>query len=313
MMKKGLLMLMVIGIIMLAAACSNDSENSKQATDKAEQNTEEFAVENNQQSDSAANEQGTASTDGAEGESGSGEGDTVSQANEGSQSDRKIIYTANLRIEVTDYQETVDAIHGEVSDRGGYIVESNMHEGDGERTTTCQVKVRVPQEQFEAFVQKVEDGSNHVMESSTSGRDVTEEYVDLESRLESKQVVEERLQSFMEQAEETEDLLTISDDLATVQQEIEELTGRMNYLENKVDLATVTIHIEENNVSLSGEEDLNTWEKTKDQFMKSVNFLLSAFSGIFVFVAGNLPVLLILALIGTAVFWVIRKRRKKDE
>ncbi|SFE02429.1 MYXO-CTERM domain-containing protein [Lentibacillus persicus] len=310
-MRKSFLYLTIIVFGVIVAACSNDTENSDQSSDQANVETEQFTTENSQTSESPADRQASESSE--EAASGQSEGDTTSEAKEMTDSDRKIIYTANLRIEVKDYQATVEGINAEVTDRGGYIVESNMREGNEDRTTTGQVTVRVPQEEFEVFVQTVEDSSNRVLESSTSGRDVTEEYVDLESRLESKQVVEERLQSFMEQAEKTEDLLEISDDLATVQQEIEEITGRMNYLDNKVDLATVTIYIEENNVSLSNEDDLNTWEKTKQQFMQSINFLRSAVSGLVVFLAGSSPVLLILALLGFAVFWLIRRRKKNEQ
>jgi len=102
------------------------------------------------------------------------------------------------------------------------------------------------------------------VDSSITGQDVTEEYIDLESRLKSKQAVESRF-SFMEQAEKTEDLLAISKDLAKVQEEIETIKGRMNYLENKADLATVTISIEENKVEVKnlGDSQLKTWEKNK--------------------------------------------------
>ncbi len=117
----------------------------------------------------------------------------------------------------------------------------------------------------------------------------------------------------MEQAEKTEDLLNISEDLAKVQEEIEQITGRMNYLQNKVDLATVTIHMEEKNVTISSEDDLNTWEKTKQQFMKSINFLLSALSGLFVFIIGNLPVLIILGIASAAAIWLIRKRMRNKQ
>ena len=311
-MKKGLCILMIISMTMLVAACSNESKNRESIADRADSGTEEFTTEKSNKARGSA-DSGQDSTTSDQQANNSNENNTSSQAEEGTQSDRKIIYTANLRIEVKDYQKTVDAIQSEISDRDGYIVESNMHEGSEEETTTGQVTARVPQDQFEEFIQTVEDGSHRVMESSTSGRDVTEEYVDLEARLESKQVVEKRLQSFMEQAEKTEALLKISDDLATVQQEIEEITGRMNYLENKIDLATVTIQIEENHVSISGDGDLNTWEKTEQQFMKSINFLLSALSGVFVFIAGSSPVLLILAVIGIAVYWIIKRRKAKDQ
>ncbi|UZD14989.1 DUF4349 domain-containing protein [Virgibacillus natechei] len=231
------------------------------------------------------------------------------QAEDGSQIDRKVIYTANLRIEVQEYQQAVNDIQTEVADRGGYIVDSTMQEGTDEDSTNGQITARIPQEQFQEFIQIVEDGSSKVVESSVSGQDVTEEYIDLESRLESQQVVEERLLSFMEEAEATEDLLAISDDLANVQGEIEEITGRMNYLENRTDLATVTIHIEENNVSIAGDE-LNTWEQTKQQFMKSINAVISFFSGLFVFFVGSLPVLVILGIVGLGGFLIYRKIKK---
>jgi len=315
MMKKGLLMLILVSIGVLVAACSNnDSEESQSTADQADSGAAEFATESSRNvngTESANNGQESAPTD--QQESSSNEDNTASQADESTQSDRKIIYTANLRIEVKDYQKSVDDIQSEVSERGGYVVESNMHEGSEDRSTRGMITARVPQEEFRDFIQAVEDGSSDVLESSVSGQDVTEEYVDLESRLESKRVVEKRLQSFMEEAEKTEDLLEISEDLGKVQQEIEEITGRMNYLENKVDLATVTIQIEENNMSISSEEELNTWEKTKQQFMKSINFILSAFSGLFVFIIGNFPILILLGMVGLAIFWIIKKRKKDQQ
>ncbi|MFD2043039.1 DUF4349 domain-containing protein [Ornithinibacillus salinisoli] len=304
-MKKCLL-LILLSISIFVVACSNDTEHSESADTET---IAEDSTGDNRYSNSTKNQNGSHET---EGES----QDEESPSNKGleNQLDRKIIYTANLEIEVKDYQQAFDQIQTDVSNRGGYIVESNMHEGDGENTTSGYITARVPQDQFREFIKLVEDGSNKVLESSISGEDVTEEYVDLESRLKSKRVVEERLLSFMEKAEKTEDLLTISNDLAKVQEEIEGIMGRMKYLENRADLATVTIHMQENTVSLSSmdEDDLDTWERTKQQFLKSINMLLSFFSGLIVFLVGNLPILLLLALIGLVTYMLIRKRTKNS-
>lgn len=231
--------------------------------------------------------------------------------NDISKINRKIIYTANLMIEVKDFQKTLNEIQNQVSDRGGYIVESNMYGDSEDESTNGQITARIPQNQFREFIQLVEDGSSEVLESSISGQDVTEEYIDLESRLKSKHVVEKRLLSFMEKAEKTEDLLTISEDLAKVQGEIEGITGQMKYLQNKSDLATVTIQIQENNVKISNE--LNTWGKTKQQFLESINFLINTLSGLIVFLIGNLPTIIVLGLIGLVVFLIVRKSRKNDQ
>ncbi|MUK87751.1 DUF4349 domain-containing protein [Ornithinibacillus sp. L9] len=304
---RKILFLIVLSISIFVVACSNDSGESEAISDmevihEEEKSSFSNSVGNDSSSDKAdeaeeAQDEEATSTDGLDG-----------------QVDRKIIYTANLTIEVKDYQQTLDQIQTQVSDRGGYIVESNSHGGQGDEMTSGYITVRIPQDLFHEFVRLVEEGSNKVLESSTSGQDVTEEYVDLESRLKSKRVVEERLLSFMEQAEKTEDLLTISNDLATVQEDIEEIMGRMKYLENKSDLATVTIHIQENNVTLSSmdEDNLDTWDRTKQQFLKSINMLLSFFSSLVVLLIGNLPVLLLLAVIGLVLYWIIRKKMKNN-
>lgn len=287
----------------MMTACSNDEDSSK-ASDNAmteESADMEGASANIGTNDSSVDQQ---------------EDNPAEKSKEvkTAQVNRKIIYTAHLQIEVKNYQKTVNTIQSQVADRSGYIVESHMYGDKQERSTSGQITVRIPQDQFRDFIQFVEEGSSEVIESSISGQDVTEEYVDLESRLKSKRVVEERLLSFMEQAEKTEDLLSISEDLANVQGEIEEITGRMKYLQNKADLATITISIQEKNIKLSGisEDELNTWEKTKQQFLKSINFLLSAFSGVFVFLVGSLPILIVLGVIGFISYLIFKKTRLKD-
>ncbi|WAA10111.1 DUF4349 domain-containing protein [Fervidibacillus albus] len=238
----------------------------------------------------------------------------VSDENDISAVDRKIIYTAYLQIEVKDYEQAVDEISLQATKIGGYVVESSMSSTSKE-VIRGQLTVRIPQEQFQMFIEQVKNVSNRVVTSSIQGQDVTEEYIDLESRLKSKRIVESRLQTFMENAEKTEDLLAISKDLAEVQEEIESIIGRMNYLENRSDLATVTINLTEKNVEISSE--LNTWERTKEQFKKSINFLLTTFSTFIVFLMGNLPVLIFIGILGFIIYFIAKKRIKgrvkKDE
>ena len=115
----------------------------------------------------------------------------------------------------------------------------------------------------------------------------------------------------MKGAEKTEDLLKISSDLAKVQEEIEVIVGKMKYLENQTSFSTIELTMIENRVIIPGIEnnDLNTWEKTKKQFVTSTNALLATGSAIVVFFIGNLPVFLILGVIAFAVYWMIKRRR----
>ena len=295
----------------LTVACSNESEDSEKS-DSADVHIEKDMAEDSGGFAAKTDEMESVQS---EDDDHLQEEGTASKKSEINEINRKVIYTADLRIEVKDYQKTVNKIQTEVSNRSGYIVDSNMYKDEDDRSIKGHVTARIPQDKFREFIQLVEESSSKVLESSISGQDVTEEYVDLESRLKSKKVVEKRLLSFMEQAKKTEDLLAISNDLADVQEIIEEITGRMKYLQNKADLATVTIDIHENNLTISGmnDKDLNTWEQTKQQFMKSINFLLSSLSSVVVFLFGNLPVLILCGIIGLITFIIVKKSKKRSE
>ncbi|MFJ5762659.1 DUF4349 domain-containing protein [Neobacillus sp. NPDC093182] len=227
--------------------------------------------------------------------------------------DQMVIYQANLQLRVKKFEETLQNIEEQVIKYGGYISESNVSK-DGEEQVSGQITVRIPQKNFQAFLHDAEGQSAEVLQRNITGTDVTEEYVDLDSRLKSKRVVEERLTSFMQSAQKTEDLLKISADLAAVQEEIETIQGRIKFLENQTSLSTVHLSLFENKVIVPNleDEDLNTWDKTKKQFMKSTNMLLAAISGVFVFIVGNMPILVILAVAAVFIYLYIKKQRKRN-
>jgi len=114
-------------------------------------------------------------------------------------------------------------------------------------------------------------------------------------------------------AEKTEDLLKISSDLAAIQEEIELIVGQINYLENQTSFSTIDIGMYENRVIVPGldSKDLDTWAKTKKQLATSTNFLLAAGSGVIVFIIGNLPVIVLILLLGVGIFLYFRRMRVK--
>ncbi|MCL6572974.1 MAG: DUF4349 domain-containing protein [Bacillus sp. (in: Bacteria)] len=224
-----------------------------------------------------------------------------------------VIYQADLRLRVKKFSQTVRSLEEKVVKYGGYIAESNVTKA-GEEQVSGSIRIRIPQKHFQDFLHDAEGQAAEVMERNITGQDVTEEYVDLESRLKSKRVVEERLLTFMKGATKTEDLLKISADLATVQEEIETIEGKMKFLENQTSLSTVNISLYENKVIVPNidKDKLNTWEKTKKQFMKSTNMLLGGLSGLVVFIIGNIPVLAIIFALGFLFFFIYKKRKSRN-
>ncbi|MFZ0578725.1 MAG: DUF4349 domain-containing protein, partial [Psychrobacillus psychrotolerans] len=228
-------------------------------------------------------------------------------------STRMIIHQARISTSVKDLKKAQHNMEQRVKDYGGYIVESNVYL-ESDETSSGKMIVRIPEKHFETFLSETEVEASKVLEKNVTGQDVTEQYVDLSSRVKSKRAVEERLLAFMKDAEKTEDLLKISSDLAKVQEEIEVLVGKIKYFENQTSFSTIELTMFENRVIIPEIEnkDLNTWEKTKKQLITSTNALLSIGSGIIVFIVGNLPVLILVTIIAVAVFWIIKKRKIKE-
>jgi major membrane immunogen (membrane-anchored lipoprotein) len=293
----GLLFVMAL----LLAACSSNSESRDSASggessaDRADFQAKEEMNNASQTDDGAENNKTT---------------EAVVEA-EIKAIDRMVIYNADLRLEVKDFKKSQGDVEALIKKMGGYVVRSEVYDSEKGRMEGS-ITVRVPQDHFQSFLDKSEEMSVKVHSRNVSGQDVTEEYVDLESRLKSKQLVEERLLEFMENAKETKDLLQISNDLERVQTEIESIKGRMKYLENQTSLSTVTLTLFENKVDIPGldKDKLNTWDKTKKQFMDSINFLLSATSAVVVFFVGNSPVLILLGVLGLLLWFLVRKHRK---
>ena len=301
-MRKYLIILMFS--FLLAACTSNGADNSVEEMADIANETESYGMEESEQQFSEANKE---EAQDAETESaGNDDGLDTVEAN------RKVIYTADISVETDDFESFSNVIQKEAKKIGGYVLESTLYNEQVEDLKSGQMTVRIPQEDFHTFLDVIEEGSTKVLDHYVSGEDVTEEFVDLESRLKSKEQVEERLLEFLDGAEETEDLLKISHDLAKVHEEIEMIVGRMNYLQDKTDFSTVTISIQERHVTLSSvnDGDLNTWGETKQQFMKSINFLISAFSALTVFLIGNLPILIIVGALMLISFFIWRKQKK---
>ncbi|WP_404331336.1 DUF4349 domain-containing protein [Mesobacillus maritimus] len=227
-------------------------------------------------------------------------------------SERMVIYNADIQLKVKNYEKTQKELERKATAYGGYLVESTTNRYGDEQLSGMMV-FRIPQEHFSSFIQNAENAAAEVTNRHVTGQDITEEFVDLESRLRSKKAVETRLLSFLESAEKTEDLLKISSDLSKVQEEIEQLTGRMNYLQNQTSLSTVTITLEETNVLVPDidNKELNTWQKVKKQLVVNINWLLSVLSGTIVLIAGNLPIIIVMALVVGPTVYVLKKRKNR--
>lgn len=302
---------MFISLLFLLAGCSGgESSSEKSEMNNAEdaQSAETENVSEDRVSFSAKGEQDRAAGNKSETENQDG----VSEKNTVAQ--RMVIFNAEMDITVKNFENARNSLEEKAQSYNGYIVQSDSNRYDDEQQSGM-MTFRVPQEHFHAFLNDAQGLSVQVNNRRVSGQDVTEEYVDLESRLKSKKAVEARLLEFMKDSQKTEDLLKISSDLADVQEEIEQIAGRKKYLENQTAYSTVTISLQETLVAVPkiDNENLNTWQKIQKQFADNINILLAAGSGIIVFLVGNLPIILIVGTIVAAIIYFVRKKNKPGQ
>ncbi|SFA76603.1 protein of unknown function [Bacillus sp. cl95] len=292
-------MVNLILLLFFITACSSvDNSGSK---------TEGRSSDSIMKDDSGESKANTSDSVAMSEESSKKEETSIEQANV---NNRMVIYEAQLHLRVKNFAGTLTSFEQMTKKYSGYLVESDVVKE--EETVSGTMTIRIPNEYFQEFLNAVEGEAAEILQRNVNGKDVTEEFVDLESRLKSKRVVEARLLDFMKTAEKTEDLLQISSDLATVQEEIEQIVGKMNYLKNQTAFSTITITFFENELTVPklDNKELNTWERTKKQFVTSLNWLISFISGIVVFFVGNLPVIIVFTLIVIVVYLFIKKRKR---
>lgn len=227
-----------------------------------------------------------------------------------------MVYQAELGLNVKDFATSQKSLTQLVEKMNGYIVEaSSYNQGEGDSLLNGDFRIRIPNTKFNTFLGETEKLALKVTNRTIQGRDVTEEYIDLEARLASKQVLEKQLLGFMKNAQKTSDLLQIAQDVNKVQTEIEQLKGKMKYLKNQSDFATVTIHMTENKAVLPSLSDnpVSTWDKTKQQFMNSIKFMVDSASALFVVIVGTSPLLLFIGAIVAGIMYWKKRKGKKDE
>ncbi len=225
--------------------------------------------------------------------------------------DRKLIYNANVVLEVEDYGDAQTELFNMVTLAGGYMLNFSDRMSTHESGGTFVIKV--PSKGFHSFVSKLEELKKKDTEAQRNieGKDVTEEYVDIASRLKAKQVVEGRLLSFMEKATDTKNLLQFSNELARVQEEIEAIKGRMRYIDQNVAFSTVEIRMYEKigKEQTVVEKNDNVLTRAGNAMKGSGEAVLAMFEGIFIVLAGALPILVVIALVVIILWMIYRKTR----
>lgn len=157
--------------------------------------------------------------------------------------ERKIVKTGYITLEVEDMVEAMDEVAAVADGLGGYVVSSQRREG--EWGLSGQVNIRVPADRFDEAFDRLRRLAVNVPYESTEARDITEEYVDLEARLRNLEATEEQYLALLEEAGTVAEMLEVQEALWNVRWQIEQIKGRMTYLERTSDMSLINVELEE--------------------------------------------------------------------
>lgn len=210
----------------------------------------------------------------------------------------KLIYTATIDMEATDFEAAQDGLKELVNSLGGFFESTNHENYDTVRTSYY--VVRVPADQYQAFIESCSTWDNcKVLRMSEQVEEIGAEYLETETILEMLQTKLDRLGELMAQAEQMEDIITIESAITETEYQIRQYSGNLNYYDNLIDYATINIDLTEDEELFFGARLLQNLRRGMENFVETVEALLLG-------AAYNLPSLVILVII----IVVIVKRRK---
>jgi len=220
--------------------------------------------------------------------------------------DHLIIRTGSISMVVDDTRDAQASIEDMVAGmagEGAFVVSSNEYGGDEESQPQITLSIRIPAARFGETMDRLADMAVTVTNRNESAQDVTEEYVDLEARLESLEAARQRLLDIMAEARTTKDLLEAEQQLTQREAEIESIKGRMQYLEESAQLSSISIELQPYILS----QPVGDQWRPAETVRRAVDALLNGLRGFGDFaIFFAIAILPWLVAIGLVIFLVVR-------
>jgi hypothetical protein len=230
-------------------------------------------------------------------------------------SQRSIIKSGSVELEVDDFDDTQQTLTRTVREHGGFVSDSQIetNERDNETYKSGEIVVRVPQGNFSIVVEQARTMGD-LQSVDIESEDVTDQLVDLTARLENLRAERDRLRALYENASDTEAVLDVQGELSDVQEEIETLEAEKKSLERRVALSTLRVQMREPSPD-SEPIDAEDWTDTPVlvAVLESINDVVASVQTLIVAVAYVLPYLVVyVPLIGGIFYGVVRLRRWRN-
>lgn len=153
--------------------------------------------------------------------------------------DKKIIKTAQLNVEVKEFDNFTKQVKALFKNYGAYVAAEQQVNGTDRTSNTLTVKV--PVHLFDDAVSAVCALPVTIIDKQVSTQDVSAEMVDTKARIEAKKQLREKYLDFLKQSKNMEEALKVQEEINGLQELIEAAAGRVNYLGHASAFSTITL------------------------------------------------------------------------
>jgi hypothetical protein len=250
---------------------------------------------------------------------GSAKGEIASPPSQNTE--RIIIKNGDMTLVVSDPPASMEKIKTLAETLGGFVVTANLSQrtlDNGVVVPQAQVTIRVPAEKFDEAIKQIRQESKQLpLSENSNSQDVTFEYTDLQSRLRNLEKTQAQLNSFLEATTNTEEALSVYNELASVGEQIEVIKGQIQYYEQSAALSAISVQL------LANESiqplTIGSWKPVgtaKSAIQALIGFIKGFTSFLIYLLLLIIPVLLVLFIVFVLpVFLIVRffKRRKQKQ
>lgn len=234
---------------------------------------------------------------------------------------RKMIYTGNIGIMVKDPAATMQQVQDMATGAGGYTSQAQLYQYSGDLMRGM-IVIRVPADSYDSILDRIRALGSRVLNETSNASDVTAEYTDLEAQLRNLEAAERELQALLTEVRQRpnakpSDILEVFNALSQKRGEIEQVKGRLQYLQNQVGFSTISVDLVPDQVTAPViDEGWQPLVTVKNAFRSLVSILQGLVELLINLVIVVLPVVLLLALpivlLVLLVRWLMRRRKRSQ-
>ncbi len=221
---------------------------------------------------------------------------------------RKIVKTATLSIKTKNYEEFMANINSKLEKYEGYVEQSQEYNYDNNSNRHADMDVKIPADKLEGFIEELASIGTITSKTITSD-DITDSYIDVESRIKALETEKETLLALLGKAESLSDVIELQERLSEVNSDLESMKAQKQSYDGMV--AYSGVHLDISEVERVVESDNTFFGEVKEKLMNNIYDLGDFFREFAINLIAALPYIAIVGVVAAVVIIIVKKVRKR--